>query len=257
MNLDMYQRISSPDNGQIKLLEKLQAKKFRTEFRLFSVENLTIILDALKDGYSFQSLFVTEEFLTTHQEQMAILEAGASEAGLYLITERLNKQYSLLDTTSGITAIYEMTDRELDNSSVIYLNGLSDPGNLGTIMRSALAFNFTNLVLDANCVDIYNPKVIAAAKDAFFKLNTMVDKSGDWFKKNQLPLYVTSSHEGTNLAEFKPSQVFCLVLGSESQGVSQELMNKADAKIKISMSDRLESLNVATAAAILLYELSQ
>ena len=121
----------------------------------------------------------------------------------------------------------------IPNESVIYLNGVSDPGNLGTIMRTALAFNFTNLVLDATCVDIYNAKTISAAKDSIFKLNILEDKSGAWLKDNKLPLYVTSSHGSLDLDNFKADNKFCLVLGSESHGVSDEIVSLADKKIKI------------------------
>jgi RNA methyltransferase, TrmH family len=171
-----------------------------------------------------------------------------------VLDDKLNKHFSNLDTPSGITAIYNIKEKELDKSSVIYLNGVSDPGNLGTILRSALAFDFANIALDENCVDVYNPKVISAAKDAIFKLNIAEDKTGNWLKNNKLPIYITSSQKGENLAKFKPAKAFCLVLGSESHGISPDIMKLAESNIKINISSKIESLNVAAAAAILFYE---
>jgi TrmH family RNA methyltransferase len=255
MIIENYQKIISSDNKQIKILEKLNTKKYREEFGQFIVENLAIILDALKAGHDFESLFVTEEFISKHQEQISYLKNNSGAANFYLIDSKLNKCYSSLDTPSGITAVYNIKKKELNKSSVIYLNGINDPGNLGTIMRSALAFGFMNLVLDKTCVDIYNSKVISAAKDSFFKLNIIEDKNGEWLAKNNLPIYATSSHVGTSLAKFKAVKNFCLVLGSESHGVSEEIMGLTDKKIKIEISSDIESLNVATAAAILFYEL--
>ncbi|MEI7620193.1 MAG: RNA methyltransferase [Candidatus Falkowbacteria bacterium] len=252
---EKYQEITSSQNNQIKLLGKLGAKKYRQENKQFLVENLAIILDALKDGYDFEDFFVTEEFADKHPEQLEYIQSNSKSSNFYLIDSKLNKHYSSLDTPSGITAIYDIVDKKLDKSSVIYLNGISDPGNLGTIMRSALAFGFTNLVLDETCVDAYNPKVISAAKDAIFKLNIIEDKAANWLKSNKLPVYTTSSHLGVDLGKFKPSKAFCLVLGSESHGVDPEIIKSADKTIQIEMSDRIESLNVATAAAILFYEL--
>jgi len=249
------QIINSIQNKQIKLLEKLNLKKYRQEFKQFTVENLTIILDALKDGYDFESVFVTEEFANRYQKELGYLQKNSQSINFYLVDSKLNKHYSNLDTPSGITAIYSIKTNKLDKASVVYLNGISDPGNLGTILRSALAFGFCNLVLDENCVDIYNAKVVSAAKDAIFKLNIVEDKTGEWLKSTKLPIYVTSSHNGVNLAKFKPSSAFCLVLGSESHGVSPEIMKIADKCIKIEISGEIESLNVATAAAILFYEL--
>lgn len=256
MTLENYQKITSSQNNQIKLLEKLNLKKYRQELKQFMVENLVIISDALKAGHDFKALFITEEFASKHQEQLEYLENNTQAQNFYLIDQKLNKRYSNLDTPSGITAIYNMLEHELDKTSVIYLNGISDPGNLGTIMRSALTFDFINLVVDANCVDIYNPKVIGAAKDAIFKLNIIEDR-GDWLNHNKLPLYIADSHLGLDLAEFKPAKTFCLVLGSESHGINLEIMKLADKSLKIKGSSKIESLNVATAAAIFLYELGR
>lgn len=250
-----YQKISSPQNKQIKLLEKLNSKKYRQELKQFAVENLTIIKDAWRDNYDFESLFVTEEFAVKHQEELKYFQSKPGSKNFYLINSQINKYYSNLDTPTGITAVYNITKRELDKSSVIYLNKVSDPGNLGTIMRSALAFNFVNLVLDKNCVDVYNSKVISAAKDAIFKLNIIEDKAGAWLKNNKFPVYATSSHSGVNLSQFKPAKTFCLVLGSESQGVDPTIIKQAAKNLKIEISSQIESLNVATAAAVLLYEL--
>lgn len=257
MNTENYQKITSPQNNQIKLLEKLNQKKYRQETRQFMVENLATIMDALKDGHDFEALFVTEEFANKNKEKLEYLEKKSQAKNFYLIDSRTNKRYSNLDTPSGVTAVYNMEEKKLNKSSVIYLNGVSDPGNLGTIMRSALAFDFVNLVLDETCVDVYNPKVIGAAKDTIFKLNIIEDKTGDWLKNNKLPIYAADSHSGVALAKFKPAKAFCLVLGSESHGISPEIMKRAEKSLKIEISPKIESLNVATAAAILFYELKR
>jgi RNA methyltransferase, TrmH family len=257
MIIKNYQKIASSQNSRIKLLEKLDLKKYRREFKQFTVENLTIILDALKDNYDFEALFVTEEFAGKNREKLEYLKNNSQSKDFYLLDAKLNKRYSNLDTPSGITAIYNIQEKKLDKSSVIYLNGISDPGNLGTIMRSALAFDFVNLVLDENCVDVYNPKVISASKGAIFKLNIFEDKSGNWLKSNKLPVYAASSQSGANLSKFKPAKAFCLVLGSESHGISPAIIKMAKSSIKINISPKIESLNVATAASILFYELNK
>lgn len=246
--------ITSSANSKIKDLKSLALKKYRQENGNFLVENFTIIKDALASAHDFETLFITEDFINKYPDKFAYLEDNSS-ASYYVIDEKVNKHFSQLDTPSGICAVYKITeDQTLESGSVIYLNGISDPGNLGTIMRSALAFGFKNLVLDAYCVDIYNSKVISAAKDAIFKLNIIIDEDGSWLKSNNLPMYVTSSHGGVNLSEFKSAPEFCLVLGGESHGVSEDIIEMADSKIKIEMSDEIESLNVAIATALLLYK---
>ncbi len=254
MSFKKYQEITSLGNPKIKFLEKLNLKKHRQKNNQFIVENLVIILDGLKSGYIFDSLFITQDFVKKHKEEIKYLEKIAFDKGFYLITPKINKYYSKLDLPSGITAVYKIKESQLNNSSIIYLNSINDPGNMGTIMRTALAFGFFNLVLDKNCVDIYNHKVINAAKDAIFKLNIYQDEKGDWFKKNKLPIYVTTSHKGENLSQIKPADKFCLVLGNESHGVDEEILKKANKSIKIEI-ENIESINVALATAILLYVL--
>jgi len=253
--MQKLETITSLQNNQIKLLKKLALKKYRYEYQQFTVENLTIIIDALKAGYDFEFLFVTAEFMTRHLDKFEFLKNN-SKSSYYVIDEMMSSHFSQLDTPSGVTAIYKFPANNLTpNESVIYLNSISDPGNLGTIMRTALAFNFNNLVLDETCVDIYNAKTIAAAKDSIFKLNILEDKTGNWIKETKLPIYVTSSHGDNDLETFASDDKFCLVLGNESHGVSEEINKLAAKQIKIDISDNIESLNVSVAAAILFYKL--
>lgn len=246
--------ISSSQNTQIKLLGKLARKKYRQQLGQFMVENLAIIYDALASGHDFHSLFVTQEFIDRRPEKWAHLREHSLCTQWYLIDPKLNKQYSQLDTPSGITAVYASKQSALvSHQSVVYLNGISDPGNLGAILRTALAFGFVNVVVDEACVDILNSKTINAAKDAFFKLNIVEDKELAWLKETTLPIYAANSDGGVALAQFQPATVFCLVLGSESHGVGEDVLQLAQASVKIEMSDQMESLNVATAAGILLY----
>lgn len=250
--------ITSQSNAKIKWLRKLSQKKYRRQNNEFTVENLTIIYDALKSGYDFQDLFVTKDFVDKHKQKFEYLKKESKLNGCYLIDEDLNKYYSQLDTPSGITAVYKTGPSPLDQSkSVVYLNGIKDPGNMGAIMRSALAFDVPNVVLDATCVDVYNSKVINAAKDAIFKLNIIEDTGGVWLKKHKgvLPIYAARSNAGISLSEVKAPERFCLVLGSESHGVSEQIMQLADKNIRIEITGDMESLNVSCAAAILLYGL--
>ncbi len=255
--MDVHE-ITSQKNTQIKLLRKLAQKKYRRQRNQFTVENLAIIYDALKSGYDFTGLFVTNRFIEKNQEKFAFLQEHSKINFYYLIDEVLNKSYSQLDTPSGITAIYDIQSKSLNKmKSVLYLNGLKDPGNIGTIMRTALAFDVPNIVLDAGCVDIYNFKAINAAKDAIFKVNIYEDKEGTWLdnKKNILSVYVAHSHQGVPLSEIQRSKNFCLILGNETRGVSEALIKFADKEIHIPISKQIESLNVSVAAAILLHGL--
>ena len=250
------EQIKSNQNSKIKLLKKLTLKKYRQESGKFVVENLAIIHDALRGGFEFEFLFVTNEFASKNAEKFEYLERHCKKERIFLIDEKINKYFSQLETPAGIAAVFFVRSTTLNNDRpVIYLNGVSDPGNLGAILRTALAFGFENIVMDENCADLYNAKVVSAAKDAIFKLSIAADKAGEWLKKTKLPIYVTSSHGGVALGKFKTAENFVLVLGSEGQGVTEWIMKKAKVKIKIEMSDKIESLNVAVAAGVLMYEL--
>ncbi len=249
--------IQSNQNSKIKLLKRLSLKKYRETEKKITVENLTIIYDALHSGFDFEYLFITKNFIEKNKEKFNYLQKNSKAIKFYLIDEKINKHYSNLENPSGITALYKITPSILDNKkSIIYLNGVSDPGNVGAILRTALAFNFTNVMLDNKCADIYNFKTINAAKDSIFKLNVIEDKNNEWIKtKNALPVYAADAHNGISLEKFKPKKQFCLVLGSESHGISEDILKISDENLKIEISNSIESLNAATAAAILMYKL--
>lgn len=249
-------KITGKDNEKIKHLKKLKQVKYRDKFAEFFVENTAIIIDGLKAGYCFKSLFATEKFIKKNREKFKFIldKSGAKE--YCVIDEKINKAFSNLDTAPGICAVYAKEKKEIDfNAPVVYLNGISDPGNLGTIMRSALAFSLKNIAADEFCADIYNYKTINAAKDAIFKLNIAVDKNLALLKKlkQEMKIFSTRMKSAEDAVMLKKRKKFCLVLGGESRGVSEEIEKLADGFVTIEMSGDLESLNVAAAAAIIFY----
>ncbi len=246
--------IASKDNPKIKHLRKLKNKKYRNEYAEFLVENFTTIKDAFQSGYKFKQVFITNEFL---EKNKAEIENFSSEE-CYLINNRINESFSNLDTASGICAVYDKLDNKINfKKSIVYLNAISNPGNLGTILRSALAFNFKNIILDENCVDLYNYKVINASKDAIFKLNIEIDKNLKSLKqiKKRMKVFSTRLEKSNNLDILKKEKIFCLVLGNESHGIDNKISNLSDAFIKINMGDEIESLNVSSVAAIIFHQI--
>jgi len=251
-------KITSKDNEKIKLLKKLKQSKYRNEFSRFFVENAVIICDALKAGVFFESLFVTPSFVQKNGDKFKFILEKSQARNYYLIDEKINKSFSDLETPPGICAVYLKREKKIDpNKPVIYLNAINDPGNAGTILRSALAFGLKNIVVDEKCADIYNHKAINAAKDAVFKLNIETDKDMAALSeiKKRMKVFSTRLEESDSVDILRRESVFCLVLGSESHGVSPEIQKISDGFIRIDMSGEIESLNVASAAAILFYEI--
>lgn len=246
--------IESKDNPKIKHLRKLNNKKYRDKYLEFLVENFTTINDAFNAGYKFKQVFITNEFFKKNKAEIENFSSGEC----YLINNRINESFSNLDTASGICAVYDKLDNKIDfKEPIIYLNTISDPGNLGTILRSALAFNLKNIVCDEKCVDLYNSKVINAAKNSIFKLNIEIDKNLKLLKqiKEKMKVFSTRLKDSNSLDILKKEKTFCLVLGSESHGVDKAVQDLSDDFIKINISEKIESLNVSGAAAIIFHYL--
>ncbi|MCD4704831.1 RNA methyltransferase [bacterium] len=243
-------KIESKDNPKIKHLRKLKNKKYRDEYSEFLIENFITIKDAFQAGYKFKQIFITAEFLEKNESKIKKF----LNKECYLINKQINESFSNLDTASGICAVYDKLDSKINfKKPIIYLNNINNPGNLGTILRSALAFDLKNVILDENCVDLYNYKVINASKDAIFKLNIQIDQNLELLKqiKEKMSIFSTRLEKSNALNILKKEKVFCLVLGSESHGVSLEIQNLSDDFIKINMGNEIESLNVSGAAAII------
>ncbi|MFA6183485.1 MAG: RNA methyltransferase [Parcubacteria group bacterium] len=250
--------IESKDNKKIKELNKLKLKKYRQKSGLFVVENWKIIQDAFRSDICFKEVFLTKDFLNRNKEELA--DTLGENGSVFLVADSIGKNFSSLESPQGIWAIYEIREKQIDfKKDIIYLNGINDPGNLGTILRSSLAFGLENIVLDEKCVDIYNPKVIQAAKDAIFKLNLAFDKNKEIIRKikeKDIKVYITSVKQGENSSDiFSSDEKKCIVLGSESHGVEEFLEKEADKFINIKTTSKIESLNVAISAGIIFYEL--
>ncbi len=250
--------IISRDNPKIKFLKQLRQKKYRDKFEKFFVENAVIICDALESKFFFESLFVTENFIEKNKEKFDFILKHTKANEYYLISEKINKSFSSLDTAPGICAIYHKKNKEIDfTNPIVYLNGINDPGNLGTILRSALAFDLENIIVDEKCADIYNSKTINASRDAIFKLNIIFDKNLEIFSqiKEKMKIFSTRIEQSNTLDILKNEKIFCLIVGSESHGVEKKLQKMSDAYVRIEMGRKIESLNVASASAIIFYEL--
>lgn len=250
--------ITSKDNPKIKFLKQLGQKKYRDENGKFLVENAVIIHDAAKAGVIPESIFATKDFIEKNKEKSEFILEHCGASACFFIDEKINKSFSAMETAPGIAAAYSKSEKKIDYAQpVIYLNAISDPGNLGTILRSALAFGLKNIVIDEFCADIYNPKTISAAKDAIFKLNIEIDENYKILRevKNKMPVLATRLERSSGPEILKKQKLFCVVLGSESHGVDEKIQEMSNDFIRIPMSSEIESLNVAASAAIIFYEI--
>ncbi len=239
--------ITSLDNSKIKKYLKLKNKKYRDQEKLFLIEGEHLVKEAIKSN-KLVDLLVLENTLID------------IDFDYTYVTREIIKNLSNLESIPKMIGVVKFLDsKEITNNKVLILDGIQDPGNLGTIIRSSLAFNVKDIVLSLNSVDIYNEKVIRSTQGMIFKVNIiredLIKVITDLKKKDYLILG-TNVKNGIDVKEINTSK-FALVMGNEGKGVSLEISNLCDQNLYIKINSNVESLNVGVATSILLYELNR
>jgi len=238
---------SSISNGHVKDLKKLNSKKYRDLSGLFLVDGEHMVIEAFNSGYL---------------DELILLEGSSFSLDVRTsyVTLEVMKYISCLDSPSGVIGVCRKKDSVLSGNRIVILDDVQDPGNLGTIIRSSVAFNVDTLVMSHGCVDLYNPKVIRASQGMLFKLNIVITDIYDLIvdlKKNNYTVYSTSVIGGNSLKSIEKSSRFAIIMGNEGNGVSDSINSLCDKFIYIDMNPLCESLNVGVATSIILYELDK
>jgi len=237
--------IKSLDNKHIKNLSKLLLKKYRDIEGMFLAGGEHLVEEARNSGCLVE-VVRTEDY----QGDFGVKEV--------VVTYEVIKKLSGSVTPQKIIGVCKkMEERELGNK-VLILDNLQDPGNLGTIIRSSVAFNVDTIVLSSDTVDLYNDKVLRSSEGMIFHINIVKREISDLIDELHEKDYVvmgTRVTDGENVKCIdKPSKV-AVVMGNEGAGVRREILDKCDKYLYIPMSKTCESLNVGVATSIILYEL--
>ena len=249
--------ISSLDNPQVKKLKSLSEKKFRKFYGEYVVEGEKCVREAIFSGAVITKLFVSE----TRQEEYADIINQCPEKTVVLADKLFGK---IADTVNpqGILAQLEMHPSEdfmPKHKPFLVLDRIQDPGNLGTIIRSAVATGFTDIVL-IDTVEPYNPKTVRASSSGIFFAKFYPLETSDLIKKckeNGIEILVADM-AGKNVFKLnKPQQDYCLVICNEANGASKEILDGADKIISLPMRPEMESLNAGVCASVLMYEFSK
>lgn len=242
--------ITSLDNDKIKEYSKLKEKKYRDKTGLFIVEGEHLVLEAYRAG-------LIKEILLEQDSVFPI------DTEITYVTQDILNKLSDVETPSYIMAVcYKKNEDFSIGNKILMLDGIQDPGNLGTIIRSAKAFNVDTILLSNVSVDLYNSKVIRATQGMMFHINikrcNLLSYVSE-LKSKEIPIYVTRVEYGDDIRNLvdKDKLKYCLVMGNEGNGVSEEMKEVADRYIYINMNEMVESLNVSIATSILLYELGR
>ncbi len=237
--------ITSINNQTIKELDKLKQKKYRDLEQKFLIEGEHLVEEAEKSG-------VLEKIILLENSEYP------SKLEKIYVSKNVMKKLSSLDTPPNIIGVCKMLSKKELGKKVLLLDDIQDPGNLGTIIRSSVAFNVDSIVMSLNTVDLYNPKVIRSTQGMIFKINLIKDdleRVIEKLKNENIPIYTTNVNGGENIKNINSTDSYGLIMGNEGNGVKDEISALADRKIYIPMNSKVESLNVSVAASILLYEL--
>ena len=236
----MIQKIESRQNQKIKDLIKLSLPKYSKELRLFKIEGMHALEMAKKSG-TLLSVFTTKELPDLHVPQ-------------YLVTREIMESISTAQSPQGVICVCSYIHEEpIKNDKVLLLDNIQDPGNLGTLLRTALAFGYTDIILRGGCSQ-YNEKVLQSTQGAIFKLNIVPFTDEDQLEGYEI--IATEIKGSVDLSTVGKIKKHILVLGNEAHGVSKEFLEIADKRVRINIKD-IDSLNVAVAGAIAMYELSK
>ena len=245
--------ITSASNKRIKDIQKLKDNKNIKKYGRYLIEGKHLVEEAL-DAKVVEEIIISESF-----DEYNIVDSF--EGDLIKVTDSVMKSISDTITTQGIIAVCRIDKKELDitkYSKVLILDKIQDPGNLGTIIRTADAAGFDAVVLGEGCVDLYNDKVVRSMQGSEFHVAIYHENLTDVYgklKENDIPIAVTALHRDAK--DFKwltGRDSVAIVVGNEGNGVRDELIESADFIIQIPMFGQAESLNVAIATGVLMYQ---
>lgn len=239
--------ITSTDNKKIKEIVKLKQKKYRNLENKFIIETENLIEEA---------------YLENRLEEVYILEneniSSKLDCPIYEVTSKVMDKIKSVNTSKILGIATKKENLEYIGKRYLMLDKVSDPGNLGTIIRSASAFDIDTIILSEDCCDVYNEKTVRATEGAIFKVNIItenLEEAINNLKKLNINIYRTDVNAGKDITEISKDN-FCVIMGNESNGVSEKIKNQVEKSVHIK-TNNVESLNVAVATSIILYELNK
>ena len=249
--------------AELKDLRGLATKKGRRESGLFLAEGVRLLEEAMRHRKMPDRLLYTRSLLGSRGERL-VANFGREKVSLVEVPPRDMQSITRTETPQGIVGVFTITDRSLNElyqpkiRNVLWCENVSDPGNLGTLVRSALAFRFELLIVSGSSADIYSPKVVRSSVGGIFGLNTVRAETKEilaFARENKFDIVATgagSKKFDYNLKKALRKAKLILAVGGEAEGLSPEVISSADTRIRIAHSTKVESLNAAIAGSILM-----
>lgn len=251
------EKILSPKNERVKRWKKLHTRKGREKAQAYLIEGFHLIDEAIKSEAGLIELIVSQELWN------GAFPEHLPENKIILVSSDISKQLSETASTQGIFAVIQIEQKKAApnlSRPYLFLDNIQDPGNVGTMIRTADAAGFEGIVLGNGTADLYNSKVLRSMQGSHFHLSIYQSDLIIWFELfqgNQLPVYGTELNEqATSYQKVERQEVFALVMGNEGSGMDKRLLQKTTKNLYIPIKGRAESLNVAVAAGILMFSLT-
>lgn len=243
------EHITSLKNPKVAAWKALKDRKGRRESGCFLVEGRKMVEEALSSAFDVETVLVQEGMELPDGLTMPVYELPAHVLAAVCDTK----------TPQGIAAVVRMKEQSALGKHIVGLDGVQDPGNVGTIIRTADAAGLDGVLLSNQCADVFSPKVLRATMGSIFRMNlrTTDDLPGELTKLREKGYSILSSQlDGTPFYEReKVAEQFALIIGNEGNGVSEQVQQTATHRVRLPMRGGAESLNAAIAAAIMMYEL--
>ncbi len=253
------QIITSKDNKNIKSIKKLKERKYRDLNNEYIIEGIKILKEAIQEKAVIKKIVICEECLANNIIDEKLLYEIAKYDCLY-VSKKIFEGLTDVSKPQGILAVVEKNNKKDINYNediIVALDGLQDPGNLGTILRTLDSANLSQVVVSKDTVDAYNPKVVRSTMGAIFRVNIVeaenLKETLKEMKRHKYKVMCTDLTASKNIYEIDYTKKI-LVIGNESNGISKELLDMADEKIIIPMLGKTESLNASVATSIIVYE---
>ena len=256
----MMKKIISKENEIIKHIIKLKEKKHRIEYNEFIIEGAKIIKEAIEENVNIKNIIISEEALNSELVKKQLKSMIEAE-NYILVPNNIFKLISDVEKPQGVLAVIEknMYNITIDYKQdiILILDNIQDPGNLGTIIRTADSVGLTQILVSKGTVDCYNSKVLRSTMGAIFRVNIIeienLEKSIEEIKQNKFKVVITSLQTNKSIYDIKLNKV-AIVIGNEANGVSKEIKELADINAIIPMKGKTESLNASVATGVILYE---
>lgn len=253
------EELTSIHNQRVKNWKKLQTRKYRRQTGQYMLDGWHLVQEAIQSGLTIHELIGTSDALAEHSDIVSRVDA------VYQVTPEIMRHITETITPQGIAAIVDMPDLKRMpklplHGAWLLLDRVQDPGNVGTMVRTADAAGFAGVVAGDGTADLCSPKVVRSMQGSQFHLQLFEGDLSKWiddFKHQQAPVYGTQLNPAAkNFRSVHPGNDFALIMGNEGQGMSDRLLSQTTDNLYIPMRGQAESLNVAVSAGILMFQLN-